>query len=512
MSNDKNKVYIFDTTLRDGEQSPGSSMSTGEKITFAKQLAKLGVDVIEAGFPVSSTVQFEASKRIAEEVEGPAIAGLCRAVEKDIKTAYDAVKGAMKPRIHTFIATSPIHMKHKFNLQPDEILKRAVTSVQYAKSLCKDVEWSAEDATRSEINFLCEIVEAVIDAGANVVNIPDTVGYIIPDEYEKIISALFKQVKNIDKTIISVHCHNDLGLAVANSLTAVRAGARQVECTVNGIGERAGNASLEEIVMALHVRNNHFNVHTSINAQEIYRSSVLLSKIIGYEVQPNKAIVGKNAFSHESGIHQDGMLKNPLTYEIMTPEMVGRSKSEIVLGRHSGRAGFKARIQELGYELSQEEIDKVYEQFLVVADKKKEVYDEDIIAILANDIGVAKKGYFLKYLSCVSGKEVIPTASVIIEKINGNKAEELKEAAIGDGPVDAVYNAIDKIIEMKVELTDYRIQAVSKGQDAQGEVSVTIMVNDKTYYGHGLSTDIIEASAHAYLSAINRMLVKEKKV
>ncbi len=510
MNNDT--VYIFDTTLRDGEQSPGSSMSIDEKVTFAKQLAKLGVDVIEAGFPVSSPVQFEASQKIAGEVEGPVIAGLARSVEKDIKAAYDAVKKAKKHRIHTFIATSPIHMKHKFNLPPDEILKRAVSSVQYAKSLCKDIEWSAEDATRSEISFLAEIVEAVIDAGATVVNIPDTVGYTVPDEYENMISELFKRVKNIDKAIISVHCHNDLGLAVANSLAAVRAGARQIECTVNGIGERAGNASLEEIVMAMHVRNNRYGAKTNIKTEEIYKSSTLLSNIIGYGVQPNKAIVGKNAFSHESGIHQDGYLKNSMTYEIMTPELVGRKKSELVLGRHSGKAGFRARVKELGFELDKEQIEKAYEHFLEVADKKREVYNDDLTAILADNFGVQQKGYFLKYMSCVSGKEVVPTASVIIEKINGGTPETFKEAAIGDGPVDAVYKAIDRIVGIDVDLLDYRIHAVTKGQDAQGEVSVSVKIADKIYHGSGLSTDIIEASAKAYLNAISRMLVDEQKI
>jgi 2-isopropylmalate synthase len=504
-------VYIFDTTLRDGEQSPGSSMSTDEKITFAKQLARLGVNVIESGFPVSSPVQFEASKRIANEISGPIITGLARSVEKDIKAAYDAVKDAQKHRIHTFIATSPIHMKHKFNLSPDEILKRAVNSVEYAKSLCGDVEWSAEDATRSEIDFLAEIVEAVIEAGATVVNIPDTVGYSVPHEFEFMIKELFNRVKNINQAVISVHCHNDLGLAVANSLAAVRAGARQVECTINGIGERAGNASLEEIVMALHVRNNHYGVTTDIKTQELYRSSTLLSNIIGYGVQPNKAIVGKNAFSHESGIHQDGYLKNSMTYEIMTPELVGRKKSELVLGRHSGKAGFKARVKELGFELSEEQLQKAYESFLVVADKKKEVYDDDLTAILANEFGVQQKGYFLKYMSCVSGKEVVPTASVIIEKINGDEPETFKEAATGDGPVDAVYNAIDRITGLNVELMDYRIHAVTKGQDAQGEVSVMIKIQDEIYHGSGLSTDIIEASAKAYLNAISRMVVVDKK-
>ncbi len=505
-------VYIFDTTLRDGEQSPGSSMSIDEKLTFAKQLAKLGVDVIEAGFPVSSPVQFEASKRIASEVSGPVIAGLARSVEKDIKAAYDAVKHAEKPRIHTFIATSPIHMKHKFNLSPNEILERAVNSVQYAKSLCNDVEWSAEDATRSEITFLAEIVEAVIDAGANVVNIPDTVGYTVPDEYEFMLRELFDRVKNIHKATISVHCHNDLGLAVANSLAAVRAGVRQIECTVNGIGERAGNASLEEIVMALRVRNNRYGVKTNIETEEIYRSSTLLSNIIGYGVQPNKAIVGKNAFSHESGIHQDGYLKNSMTYEIMTPELVGRKKSELVLGRHSGKAGFGARIKELGFELDEMQFEKAYEHFLAVADKKREVYDDDLSAILANNFGVQQKGYFLKYMSCVSGKEVVPTASVILEKVNGDEPVTFKEAAIGDGPVDAVYNAIDRIIGINVELMDYRIHAVTKGQDAQGEVSVTVKIKEKIYHGSGLSTDIIEASAKAYLNAISRMLVTEKEM
>lgn len=504
-------VHIFDTTLRDGEQSPGSSMSMEEKVTLAKQLARLGVDVIEAGFPVSSPVQFEATRRISLEVEGPAIAALSRCVEKDIQSAYDAIKDAAKPRIHTFIATSPIHMKYKFNMKPDEILKTAVNCVQFARSLCKEVEWSAEDATRSEIPFLAEIVEAVIAAGATVINIPDTVGYTVPQEFENTISELFKRVKNIEQAVISVHCHNDLGLGVANSLAAVRAGARQVECTINGIGERAGNASLEEIVMALHVRNNIFDVTTNIKTEEIYRSSNLLSNIIGYGVQPNKAIVGKNAFSHESGIHQDGFIKNSMTYEIMTPELVGRPRSELVLGRHSGKAGFKSRVKELGYELTDEQIAKVYEDFLLVADKKKEVYDEDLHAIMADGVGIQQKGYFLQYLSCLSGKEVVPTASVVIEYRNGKEPKTFTEAATGDGPVDAVYNAINRVVNSEIQLEDYRIQSVTRGQDAQGEVSVNVVIDGKTYHGRGLSTDIIEASAKAYLNAINRKITKEMK-
>lgn len=506
MNNDR--VYIFDTTLRDGEQSPGFSMSVDEKLNFARQLSKLNVDVIEAGFPVSSPVQFEAVKRISEEVKGPVIAGLARAMEKDIVACYDAVKFAEKSRIHTFIATSPIHMQHKLKKNPDDVLKMAVEAVRIAKSLCDEVEFSAEDATRSEIPFLIDIVQAVIEAGAKVVNIPDTVGYTTPVEYNNIISQLVQNVKGVENAIISVHCHNDLGLAVANSLSAVQAGARQIECTVNGIGERAGNASLEEVVMAMQVRPEMYSVNVGVNTKEIYPSSSLLSNTTGVFVQPNKAVVGKNAFAHESGIHQDGFLKNRETYEIMTPESIGRPKSSIVLGRHSGKHGFKSRLDELGIVLKDEDLDKSYQRFQLVADKKKEVYNEDIYAIIADEIRTNEQHYkIIEFNSFCGSDPTIASATVLIDK----DGEHIKSAATGDGPVNALFNAIDKVTGLDIKLERYTINAVTGGTDAMGEVSVVVNDSGHLISGHGSSTDIVFASAKAYISAINKIL-QEKEV
>lgn len=501
------KVWIFDTTLRDGEQAPGASMSIKEKIEIAKALASMNVDIIEAGFPVSSPAQFEACKAISESVEGPIIAGLARAVEKDIKTCYDALKNAKKFRIHTFIATSPIHREYKLKMTKKEVIKNAVNAVKYAKTFTENVEFSAEDAARTEKEFLAEVTEAVISAGTIAVNIPDTVGYTTPQEFYEIISYLKKNVKNIDKAILSVHCHNDLGLAVANSLAACLAGARQIECTVNGIGERAGNAAMEEIVMGLSVRSDFYNLYTDIDKKKIYATSKLVSRIIGYPIAPNKAIVGKNAFAHESGIHQDGVLKNRATYEIMKPEDIGRSSTQIVLGRHSGRAGFKAKIEEMGFYLEKEKIDELYEKFLNIADKKKEVTEEDIISILG-DTGILEKGYQIKYLTVVSGEKVIPTATVLIQK----GGQEFKASAIGDGPVDATYKAINRAINIeKIVVEDFFIQSVSAGGDAIGQVNVSLRIKNDTATGVYADTDIILAAAKSYLNAINKIIYKQGK-
>ncbi|MFA5554368.1 MAG: 2-isopropylmalate synthase [Phycisphaerae bacterium] len=495
------KVIIFDTTLRDGEQSPGASLSITEKLEIAQQLAKLGVDIIEAGFPVSSPAQFEATRIVAEQVQGPTIAGLARAHEKDIKSAADALAPAAKKRIHTFIATSPIHMEHKLRKKPDQVLKMAVEAVKFAKTFTDDVEFSPEDACRSEMPFLIEILSAVVEAGATTLNIPDTVGYIIPFEYGQIIKQINEQVKNVDKCVISTHCHNDLGMAVSNSLAGVRNGARQVECSINGIGERAGNAALEEIVMAIHTRPDFFNLTTGVNTVEIYRTSQLVSQLTGFVIQPNKAIVGANAFAHESGVHVDGFLKHRQTYEIMTPETIGLGGSRVVLGRHTGRHGFVDRCEKLGFKLSDNEVDQAYERFLEIADKKKEVFDEDVAAIINDEVHVVEAVYKLQYLHVASGTGTLPTASVRMLV----KGEEKTAAACGDGPVDAAYEAIREATGLSPKLENYSIRAVTGGKEALGEASVKISDNGRVFIGRGLSTDIIEASAKAYVDAINRM-------
>ncbi|MGA1863154.1 2-isopropylmalate synthase [Deferribacter thermophilus] len=503
------KLIIFDTTLRDGEQAPGFSMNVEEKLKMAVQLEKLGVDVIEAGFPISSPGDFEAVKRVAETVKNPIVAGLCRANRKDIEVGWDALKSAKRPRIHTFIATSDIHMKYKLKKDPEEVIEIARDAVKFARNLCDDVEFSAEDATRTNLDFLCKIVEVVIDAGASTINIPDTVGYTVPMEFEKIISTLLNKVPNIDKAIISVHCHNDLGLAVANSIAAVNAGARQVECTINGIGERAGNASLEEIVMALNVRKDIFDfVYTDVNTREIYRTSKLLTSITGVEVQPNKAIVGKNAFAHEAGIHQDGVLKERTTYEIMTPESVGIPSNKLVLGKHSGRHALMQRLKDLGYELSKEEIEIVYSRFKELADKKKEVYDEDLEAIVENQMSRVREYYSLENITVVSGNNAIPTATIELVKDDGNT---IIDASIGDGPVDAAFKAIERIAGIQGRLKKYNIKSVTAGKDAQGEVTVSVEFEKSGFdiTGKGYSTDIVEASARAYLHALNRYLSRK---
>lgn len=498
------KVLIFDTTLRDGEQSPGAALAINEKLEIAHQLAKLGVDIIEAGFPISSAAQYEATRLCAEQVIGPVICGLARANEKDIATAGKALEAAQKRRIHTFIATSPIHMEHKLRKKPDQVLKMAVEAVKMARQFTEDVEFSPEDACRSELSFLYEILAAVIEAGATTLNIPDTVGYVLPYEYGQIIAKLKENVKGIEKAVISTHCHNDLGMASANSLDGVRNGARQVECTINGLGERAGNAAMEEIVMALHTRPDFFGkIGTNINTREIYRTSQLVSQLTGFVIQPNKAIVGKNAFAHESGIHVDGILKKRETYEIMTPEVIGLEGSRMVLGRHSGRHGFLDRCRQLGFNLSEEESEAAYQKFMELADKKKEIFDEDIAALISDEVRTVDQHYRLDYLHVASGTGTLPTASVRM-KIG----DELRQAvAFGDGPVDAAYEAIRQAIGLAPKLDSYSIRAITEGAKALGETTVRIQnSHGARFIGRGVSTDIIESSAKAYVDAINRMV------
>jgi 2-isopropylmalate synthase len=503
------KVIIFDTTLRDGEQAPGASLNVFEKVEIAKQLERLNVDVIEAGFPVSSQGQFEAVQRIADSVNA-IIAGLARTIEGDIDACHKSLKGADRSRIHTFIGTSDIHINGKFGSdrygltlheKRATILKMASDAVQYAKTFTDDVEFSAEDAGRTDIGYLCEIIEAVIAVGATTVNIPDTTGYTMPEEFGAKIAELKTRVSNIDQVIISVHCHNDLGLAVANSLFAVANGARQVECTINGIGERAGNASMEEFVMALNVRSNFWDFHTNINTEEIYNTSRMVSGFTGMLVQPNKAIVGENAFAHESGIHQDGMLKNRDTYEIMTPESVGIVNNKIVLGRHSGRHGLSARLKALGYEVNDENMKNIYERFVILADKKKEIFDEDLRVLMGDEADSEIGFYNLDYLHVNLGTTTIATATVRI-KTEDNMHEE---SATGDGPVDACFRAINRAINFQetAKLEHYQVRSVTAGKGAQGEVIVRIKIQDSAYSGKGVSTDTIRASAKAYLQALN---------
>ena len=504
----EDRVRIFDTTLRDGEQSPGASMNVEEKIIIAKQLAKLGVDVIEAGFAFSSKGDFESVRRVAHEVEGPIICSLARAKAEDIDAAHEALKGAPRTRIHTFISTSDIHLKHQFKLTRQEALKRAIEMVGHARGYVADVEFSPMDASRSEPAYLYEVIEAVIEAGATTVNIPDTVGYALPDTFGALIRGIKENVPNINRAVISVHCHNDLGLAVANSLAAVMNGARQVECTINGIGERAGNTSLEEIVMILKTRRDVVGLDTGINTREIYPASRLVTGITGIMVQPNKAIVGDNAFAHESGIHQDGLLKDKSTYEIMTPESVGLLRSKLVLGKHSGRHAFKERLKDLGYDLS-EHLDKVFERFKKLADTKKEVFDEDIEAIVQDTVlrDELPERYRLVSINTKSGTDTQPSADVSIE-VSG---EVVTKTGTGDGPVDAVYKAIADITKTRSKLLKYSVNAITGGTDAQGEVSVRLEEDGHVVIGQGADTDIIVASAKAYINALNRLEYKRKE-
>ena len=494
-------IRIFDTTLRDGEQSPAASMNVEEKIMIAKQLARLKVDIIEAGFAYSSPGDFEAVRRIAGEIEGPTICSLARARPEDIDRAWDALKGAPKVRIHTFLSTSDIHLKHQFRMTREEALKRAVEMVQRAHGFVEDVEFSPMDASRSDASYLCEVVEAVIEAGACTVNIPDTVGYTTPQEFGRLIRTLRERVHNIDRAVISVHCHNDLGLAVANALAAVAEGAGQVECTINGIGERAGNASLEEVVMGLRTRKDAYGADTAIVTEEISKTSRLVSKITGMVVQPNKAIVGANAFAHTSGIHQDGLLKEKSTYEIMRPESIGLTQSKMVMGKLSGRHAFRQRLEELGYKLSETEINHAFERFKRLADHKKEIYEEDLEVIISEEIAKIDQQFVLTSLLIESGTGKVPTAVVELE-IGGRS---VKQNGTGDGPVDAVYRTIAAMTQTKSRLLSYSVKAITGGTDAQGEVAVRLEENGKTVTGHGADTDIIVASAQAYLSGLNKL-------
>ena len=494
-------IRIFDTTLRDGEQSPGASMNVEEKIMIAKQLARLNVDIIEAGFAYSSPGDFEAVRRIANEVEGPTICSLARARPEDIDRAWDALKGAPKIRIHTFLSTSDIHLKHQFRMTREEALKRAVDMVQRARGFVDDVEFSPMDASRSDPSYLCDVVEAVIEAGAGTVNIPDTVGYTTPQEFGRLIRTIRERVKNIDRAVISVHCHNDLGLAVANALAAVAEGAGQVECTINGIGERAGNASLEEVVMGLRTRKDSYAADTAIITEEISKTSRLVSKITGMVVQPNKAIVGANAFAHTSGIHQDGLLKEKSTYEIMRPESIGLTQSKMVMGKLSGRHAFRQRLEELGYKLSEDELNHAFERFKRLADQKKEIYEEDLEVIVSEEIAKIDQQFVLTSLLIESGTGKVPTA--VVELVVAGRP--VKQNGTGDGPVDAVYRTIAAMIQTKSRLLSYSVKAITGGTDAQGEVAVRLEENGKTVTGHGADTDIIVASAQAYLSGLNKL-------
>jgi|DewCreStandDraft_2_1066082.scaffolds.fasta_scaffold00423_4 2-isopropylmalate synthase len=501
-------VIIFDTTLRDGEQSPGATLNVEEKLEIAHQLARLGVDVIEAGFPISSPGDFEAVRRIAREVRTCTICGLARAVPEDIDRAWEALREAEDPRIHVFISSSDIHLAHQLRKSREEVLEMARAMVARAKSYLSNVEFSPMDATRSDREYLVEILNAAIEAGATTINIPDTVGYAVPEEFADLIRYLYERVRGIDKVVVSVHCHDDLGMAVANSLAAIKAGARQVECTINGIGERAGNASLEEIVMALKTRRDFFGLQTRIDTTQIYKTSRLVSSRTGILVQPNKAIVGANAFAHESGIHQDGILKERSTYEIMDPRDIGLVTSTLVLGKHSGRHAFRARLQELGYDLSPDELNRAFARFKELADKKKEVTDRDIEALIADEVHQPAEIFHLERVQVSCGDHLIPTATVTIHTPDG---QEITEVATGTGPVDATYRAVDKIVQVPVRLAEYAVQAVTAGIDAIGEVTVRVESDGRTFSGHGASTDIIVASAKAYMNALNKVVAYRRQ-
>ena len=498
-----NRIIIFDTTLRDGEQSPGCSMNTDEKLQVAEALVELGVDVIEAGFPIASPGDFEAVRAIAKKFGTQAtICGLARCRDEDIDRAGAALEDAQRRRIHVFLATSSIHREFKLKMDKSEVIAKAIESVQRAKRFCEDVEFSPEDAARTELDFLCEVVEQAITAGATTVNIPDTVGYATPAHYFKVIDTLRKQVPNIKQAVISTHCHNDLGLAVANSLSAIEAGARQVECTINGLGERAGNAALEEIVMALRTRNDYYGCDTRINTTKLYSTSRLVSNITGMQVQRNKAIVGQNAFAHEAGIHQHGMLQNRSTYEIMRPQDVGFIGTNLVLGKHSGRHAFRDRIQSLGFQLSDAQFEQVFNDFIVLCDKKKNVYDADLVAMLEHRSSDRTDLWNIKRFQIFSGTGTISTATVELQFAD---QEPKTDAATGDGPVDALFNALERSTGISATLQDYQVKSVSDGKDAQGEVHVTLSHQHQTLHGTGVSTDILEASAQAYLRALNKV-------
>ncbi|MCG3086031.1 2-isopropylmalate synthase [Anoxybacillus sp. LAT_35] len=502
------KINIFDTTLRDGEQSAGVNLNLHEKLEIARQLERLGVDIIEAGFPAASKGDFQAVQAIAQTVRNCSVTGLSRSVQSDIDAAWEALKDGAEPRLHVFIATSPIHMQYKLRMTPEQVVETAVESVRYAKKYFPIVQWSAEDACRSDLPFLATIVEKVIEAGANVINIPDTVGYITPKQYGDIFSFLKKNVRNIEKISLSAHCHDDLGMAVANSLAAIEAGATQIEGTINGIGERAGNAAIEEVAVALYIRKDYYQAETRLNLQEIKRTSSLVSKLTGMIVPPNKAIVGKNAFAHESGIHQDGVLKEKTTYEIISPQLVGVQSNSMVLGKHSGRHAFRTRIQELGYSLTEEEVNRLFARFKDLADKKKDITDDDLIALILDEkLDMYKNFYQLCSIQVQYGTNQIPTAVVVLKDGEGN---DIQEAATGAGSVEALYNALEKALQIPVTLLDYRIESVGSGRDALAQVYVKVSLDRKEASGRGTAQDVLEASAKAYIHAVNRMFVIEK--
>jgi len=503
---DPQRVVIFDTTLRDGEQSPGASMNLEEKLRIAQVLEEMGVDIIEAGFPIASQGDFEAVQAIARVVTGSTVCGLARAARGDIERAAEAIKPAKRARIHTFISTSPLHMKYKLQMEPEEVYEAVIDSVTRARGFVDDVEWSAEDGSRTEHDFLCRCVEAAIDAGATTINIPDTVGYAIPDEFAALITMLRNRVPNIDKAVLSVHCHNDLGLAVANSVAAVQAGARQVECTINGLGERAGNASMEEIVMGLRTRHDRLPFVTSIGTEHIMRASRLVSAVTGFVVQPNKAIVGANAFAHESGIHQDGFLKHAQTYEIMTPESVGLKTSKLVLGKHSGRHAFREKLRELGYELGDNAFEDAFRRFKDVADAKKEVFEEDIVALVDDEVVRANDRIKLVSMELECGTRQ-PRARLELD-IDG---EIRSSEGSGDGPVDAAFKCIKELFPTKARLQIYQVHAVTGGTDAQAGVTVRLEEDGSTVNGQGADTDTMVASVKAYINALNKLLVKREK-
>jgi 2-isopropylmalate synthase len=507
LPHDPNRVLIFDTTLRDGEQSPGASMNLAEKLEIAHALEDLGVDIIEAGFPIASPGDFEAVQTIAREVRKSSICGLARCSEADIDRAGEALRDAAKPRIHVFMSTSDIHIEHQLRSTRAKVLERVREMVRRAKSLCEDIEFSPMDATRSDISYMHEVLAAAIEEGATTLNIPDTVGYALPEEYHALIAGIKKNVKGADKVVLSTHTHDDLGLAVANALAGLRGGARQCECTINGIGERAGNSALEEIVMALKTRPDFFNLHTGIHTKLLVPTSRKLANVTGLAVPRNKAIVGQNAFAHESGIHQDGMLKHRRTYEIMNPEDVGLPKTEIVLGKHSGRHALRQRVQELGYHLDEEQFQKVFDAFKILADRKKTVYDADVEALAEAQIHKGPSGatWTLEAFTTNAGTGTIPMAAVCLWRADGTI---IKDAAMGDGPIDAVFQCIERITGIDVKLRDYRVRNITMGEDAQGEALVEVEYQGKTLRGRGVSTDIVEASAQAFLQVINQVAAR----
>lgn len=506
-STDSNQIVIFDTTLRDGEQSPGASMNLEEKLRISELLEEMGVDVIEAGFPIASNGDFESVTEVAKLVKNAVVCGLARSARGDIERAAEALKPAAQPRIHTFISTSPLHMKFKLQMEPDDVYQAVIDSVSYARNFTDNVEWSPEDGSRTEHDFLCRCVEAAINAGATTINIPDTVGYAVPDEFGALIAMLVERVPNSDKAIYSTHCHNDLGLAVANSLAGVANGARQIECTINGLGERAGNAALEEVIMSLRTRQDRLPFTTGIDTECITRASKLVSTITGFTVQPNKAIVGANAFAHESGIHQDGMLKHAQTYEIMTPESVGLTQSKLVMGKHSGRHAFRIKLKELGYELGENAVQDAFRRFKDLADKKKEVYDEDLVALVDDEVSRANDTIKFESLMVVCGSKGPQTAELELD-VDGQICSVKAE---GDGPVDATFNAIKALVPHETRLQLYQVHAVTEGTDAQAEVTVRLEEGGKSVNGQGADTDTLVASARAYVNALNKLMVKREK-